>query len=263
MHHIHFDVTNSTNTQAAALAKQYADQPLLVTAGAQTAGRGRTGRPWHSPPGGAWFTVAWPTDSPLLHTAPAPVAVGLAVHDAVAEVLAAPAADRTGHNREQARHLTIKWPNDVLLNERKVAGILCEQGVQLASDRRTLLLGVGINANLDVTALGDDLRQSPIALRDVLGCTVQIDALIQSCAANIAEAMARLEAHGGLDSHAVQRINRLLAWRGRSITLQRGQAHIKGMLEGIDARGRALIDRNAYEAGEVQTLTPTIHQTHA
>ena len=60
MRRIHFEVTDSTNSQARLLAAAHPGERLLVTAAEQTAGRGRQGRQWISPRGGAWLTIAWP-----------------------------------------------------------------------------------------------------------------------------------------------------------------------------------------------------------
>jgi BirA family biotin operon repressor/biotin-[acetyl-CoA-carboxylase] ligase len=111
------------------VAAQGAPAGTVVLAEAQTAGRGRDGRTWQSPAGGVWLGV-------LLRPARAElgvmsVRVGLAVADAVDTLLGRP-------------ETRLKWPNDVLLGERKLAGILCEGRWQGATVQ-WLAVGVGVN----------------------------------------------------------------------------------------------------------------------
>ena len=121
----------------------------MVLAESQTAGRGRDGRTWRSAPGGVWLGL-------LLHPAGADaptiaIRAGLVLADALDAVLGRAAAQ-------------LKWPNDVLLDGRKLAGILCEarwQGEAL----QWLALGVGVNVVNEIPA---ELRDGAIALREVV-----------------------------------------------------------------------------------------------
>jgi BirA family biotin operon repressor/biotin-[acetyl-CoA-carboxylase] ligase len=122
-----YDAVDSTNNIAAGLAQDPANAGTAVLAGEQTAGRGQFGRTWQSPPGlGVWLSVVLspPADlrRPVLLTAWAAVAV------------ADTARELTG------RPTRIKWPNDVLLAERKVCGILIEQ-------TQGTVVGIGLNVN--------------------------------------------------------------------------------------------------------------------
>jgi BirA family biotin operon repressor/biotin-[acetyl-CoA-carboxylase] ligase len=129
---LHLRETTSTNERARELAMEGAPHGTLVTAGVQTAGRGRQGRTWTAPPGTALLLslVLRELDALL------PLRCGLAVAD-----LAGPEA-------------RVKWPNDVLVADRKVAGILVEGRPQ----EGWTVVGIGVNAALDVAALPEDLR---------------------------------------------------------------------------------------------------------
>jgi BirA family biotin operon repressor/biotin-[acetyl-CoA-carboxylase] ligase len=121
----------STNDRALELALAGAGGTAVVIANEQTAGRGRRGARWHSPPGsGLWMSVVLPMARPLPH---ASLLVGLAV----AEAIEAVATDvRVG----------IKWPNDLLIRGGKVGGILCE------SSGAAVVAGIGVNvASLGTT----------------------------------------------------------------------------------------------------------------
>jgi BirA family biotin operon repressor/biotin-[acetyl-CoA-carboxylase] ligase len=129
---VHFRAIGSTNDHARALAAAGAPHGTLVTAGVQLAGRGRQGRTWTAPPGTALLLSLVVRDAdPLL-----PLRAGLAVAD-----LAGPDA-------------RVKWPNDVLVDGLKVAGVLVEGRPQ----ERWAVVGIGVNAALDLASLPDELR---------------------------------------------------------------------------------------------------------
>ncbi len=141
-----------------ALGHAGAPEGSLVLAESQTAGRGRDGRTWQSPAGGIWLALLLRPRTAALGIVS--IRAGLVLADVVDELLGAP----------QAR---VKWPNDVLLHDRKLAGVLCEgrwQGDALQ------WLGVGIGMNV-VNPLPPALRDSAIALGEVLPGIRRLDVL--------------------------------------------------------------------------------------
>jgi len=135
---VHLRETASTNDRARALAAAGAPHGTLVTAGVQTAGRGRQGRAWMAPPGCALLcSLLLRAYDPLL-----PLRGGLAV------------ADLAG-----SRAL-VKWPNDVLVDGRKLAGILVEARPQDG----WAVLGIGVNAAVDLGALPPGVRERAATL---------------------------------------------------------------------------------------------------
>ena len=144
---LHLRSTGSTNERARDLALAGAPHGTVVTAGEQTAGRGRQGRGWSTPPGHARSRCRWCIRDP---TRCCSLRAGLAVAD-----LAGPAAQ-------------VKWPNDVLLDGRKVAGVLVEGRPQ----EGWAVLGIGVNAALDLARAaggaarhGRDARARPARAR--------------------------------------------------------------------------------------------------
>jgi BirA family transcriptional regulator, biotin operon repressor / biotin---[acetyl-CoA-carboxylase] ligase len=130
--HRHLRETTSTNELARALATDEAPHGTLVTTDHQTAGRGRQGRTWTAPPRSSLLlSLVLREADPLL-----PLRAGLAV------------ADLAGGTA------SVKWPNDVLLDGRKVAGILVEGRPQ----EGWTVLGIGVNAALDLAAMPEELR---------------------------------------------------------------------------------------------------------
>ena len=123
----HYDSIGSTNDEAMRLAREGAVHGTVVHADEQTAGRGRLSRRWLSPPGNLYLSIVLRPDVPAARSAEIGLVAALAVADAVDALL------------PQQVRATLKWPNDVLVRDGKIAGILLEQ----ADD--TLILGIGLN----------------------------------------------------------------------------------------------------------------------
>ncbi len=138
--HVHHRVTDSTNERAKQLAAAGAPHGTLVTADEQTAGRGRQGRQWVAPPGRALLM------SVVLHADDRTPLVPLAA--AVAVCHAFPQADG------------IKWPNDVWVDGRKLAGILIETRTQ----ERWAVIGVGMNLSIAPDEFPPELRETAVSL---------------------------------------------------------------------------------------------------
>jgi len=123
----------STNEEAAARARQGERGPLWITAEAQTAGRGRLGRSWNSPPGNLYASLLMSDPAPFDRAPELAFVAALAVRDAI--VAEAPAL---------APRLGFKWPNDLLLEGEKCAGILLEGAVSPGTSL-AVVIGVGVN----------------------------------------------------------------------------------------------------------------------
>ena len=221
---VHLRRTGSTNERAKEIARGGAPHGTLVTAAEQTAGRGRDGRRWHAPAGRALLASLVLRDAPPL----LPIAAALAV----AEV-AAGAARGT---------LSLKWPNDVLLDGRKLAGIL----VEARPAERWAVLGIGLNVAVAITEL-------PAELGDRAATLGLAPAAIEPLLAALLEALARR-----LGAPAPELI---AAFRERDALLERRVrfAGGDGIGAGIDERGRLLVRATdgallALDSGEVRLL---------
>ena len=122
----------STNAEALGLARCGERGPLWITAQQQTAGRGRRGGAWSSPPGNLYATLLLRDPAPSEHAPELSFVTALALHDAIGEC--APAL---------RNELTLKWPNDLLLGGAKVAGILIES--ERVDEKLSVVIGVGVN----------------------------------------------------------------------------------------------------------------------
>ena len=127
------ETVGSTNDEALRLAAEGAEDGTLVWAREQTGGRGRQGRSWSSPPGNLYFSMVLRPECAPAEAAQLGFVAGLALGEAIGSV-APPLIE-----------VTYKWPNDLLLNERKAAGILLESRSSPDGTLECLILGVGVN----------------------------------------------------------------------------------------------------------------------
>lgn len=143
----HYERVGSTMDVIHALAEQGAEAGTVVVAGEQLEGRGSRGRPWHSPPGGLWLSVLFRP----------PAAEGIEIISLRVGLAVAQCLDRFAPAK-----VRLKWPNDLILDERKLGGILCEarwQGAVLG----WVAAGVGLNVRNQIP---DDLRGVAVSLAD-------------------------------------------------------------------------------------------------
>ena len=145
----HFAVVDSTNDIAKKLAKDGASEGTVVTADMQERGRGRFGRNWSSPSGGIWLSVILRPDtgSERAPLSLLPLVAGSAVANAL--------------NGLYGINAHVRWPNDVLIDEKKVSGILTE----IDTDENFVVVGIGINANIDLNALPAEVRNTATTLK--------------------------------------------------------------------------------------------------
>jgi BirA family biotin operon repressor/biotin-[acetyl-CoA-carboxylase] ligase len=204
-------VTASTNDDAKRAAQDGAPSGAAFIADAQTKGRGRLGRSWHSPAGEnlyASFVLR-----PALDPKVAPLvtlAAGLAVADAIAPCVA--------HAR-----VALKWPNDVLIDDCKVAGILSE--AQLGTDDAWIVVGIGINVH--ARSFPDHLRGLATSLALSGATMLDRGALFVEVAAALSR---RLDAlHTGDSSSMVEAFVARDALAGRAITVDGSPALALGI----------------------------------
>ena len=213
-----FESVGSTNTVAREMAAAGAPDGTAVIAEGQSRGRGRLGRGWVSPPGrNLYLSVVLRAGLPVDRLPQISLLAGVATCDAVREWHAA----------------TIKWPNDVLVDGRKVAGILAETegGAQV----RSVVLGVGVNLNSVLDDFPEELRDKAGSLRLATGVPVD-----------------RVRFAARLLGHLEHRVEQLLAagfapiaaaWRersdliGRTIRVQEPGSEVRGEVLGLDADG--------------------------
>lgn len=234
-----YKVLESTNLQAKLDAEKGAPQGTLIVADMQTAGRGRRGRAWSSPPGkNVYFTlILKPEIEPDKASMLTPV-MGLAVAEGIRRTCNAEAM--------------IKWPNDIVIDGKKVCGMLAELSVE-RDFIHYVVIGVGINVGQQ--AFPEEIAQTAVCLQDVCGVKVSRAEL----AANVMQAFeehydAFLE-RGDL-SALKPRYERLLVNNGRQVRVLDPGGEFQGIARGIDRFGELLVERTdgsvvSVYAGEV------------
>lgn len=217
--------------EAARLAPHLAG-PAWIEAGEQTAARGRRGRPWAHPPGNLAATLVFRPATFHPGAGPADLALysfvaALALDEALARLIG------------PAGHLAIKWPNDVLLNGGKVAGILLEsvgQGGQVAS------LAIGIGVNLIAAPPLETVEPGavpPVCVAGETGITLTPGELMPPLAMAFDRYASQFRIHGfaALREAWLSRAARL----GERIVARTGTERHEGVLEGIDLTGAMLL----------------------
>lgn len=234
------DEVDSTNAEAARRAER-GEGPVWILAGFQTQGRGRRGRAWVSPPGNFHATLL---DRPAMPPGTAALlsfAAALALADALAALTGA--GDR----------LALKWPNDVLLDGGKVAGILLESAGPVG---RVGHLAVGIGVNLIAApepAAVEPGAVPPVSVLAATGRRIAPVALLDALAPAYARWSGRLAAEGFAPLRAawLARAARL----GETIRARTGQAEVTGRFETVDEAGALVLEtaagRRAIPAAEV------------
>ena len=153
----------------------------------------------------------------------------------------------------------MKWPNDILLDDQKVAGILCEQRLGGGVHADMLIIGVGVNVNFDHALFPSDLRHPATTLAAALDKPLTVDAVVDKVVEHLAAALNAFEAEGLTDSLLTE-LRESLAYVGavRSWTGPRGT--VQGRVAGLDDAGRLLLDtqagRIACDTGEFALSRP-------
>lgn len=238
------EVTGSTNDDARQAASLGAPAGAAFLADAQTKGRGRGEHTWHSPPGeNLYLSLIARPRVPAQSVAPVALAIGVAVAEVIeARLSAAPV---------EAGPVQIKWPNDVLVGGRKIAGVLVE-GQLRGAEVVSLVVGVGVNVKTRAFPEQIAARATSLAL---LGC-LDLDraTLAAELLAALGAAVARFEQERLAGFAAA--LARRDALFGRPVQV----GAVAGVAAGIDAEGRLLIRGEGGEttpvfSGEARVLS--------
>ncbi len=238
--------TGSTNADLLEAALAGGESGAVLVADHQREGRGRQRRTWHDEPGAALLvSVLLRPPTELADRVPLiPLVAGLAIHDAVAEVV--------GHEA-----VGLKWPNDVLApghDERKLAGILAEL---VTTDRgAAVVVGTGLNLGRTPTRPGA-VAPHAISLAEIAGGSVDRDRVLEDYLVAFDRWLARLEQDQPIIDHYRQRCLTI----GRDVEMSVGQISHRGRVTGISDTGSLIL---ATDQGERLELSAgeTHHRRH-
>ncbi len=233
--HIAYETLGSTNAEALALARAGECGPLWITALSQSAGRGRRGSAWTSPPGNLYATLLIAEPSAPEHAPQLSFVTALALHDAVAEC-----APQLGPM------LKVKWPNDLLLGLAKVAGILIEGESEPAF---SVAIGIGVNC-----AAHPDDTAYPATDFAAAGAAVTPDIVFAALSAAMPRRLAQWRSGEGFSGIRADWLKRA-AGLGQDIRVRLAERELSGRFQGLDDVGRLLVQQpeglTTVTAGEV------------
>lgn len=231
-----YESIGSTNDQAKQLLGAY-NAPLAVFAEHQTQGKGRRGREWVSPfAQNLYLSFVWPVTEGLNQIDGLSLLVGVAVAKAI--------------KRLSGIDAQLKWPNDVLIGGRKVAGILLE----LIGDPVELChVVIGIGVNLNMLDSFDSIDQEWTSLGKEMGGTVSRELFAKTVLEELARYLERQKDHGFSSTRAEW--NELHAWQGANVNLHIGTNILSGQIVGIGDKGEICLlvegEERKYLGGEL------------
>lgn len=230
-----FEQTTSTNDVIEKLARDGVREGVVVFAESQTKGRGRLGRKWISPTRkGLWFSILLRPDLRPQETTQLTVASATALRRAI-----------VAQTRLQSE---IKWPNDILLGGKKVAGVLTELSAELDKVRH-IILGIGIDVNLDADEFLADLRKTATSLKIEAGEVISRAELAASILRELDFEYARI--CDGKFSAIADEWESHCATIGKNVVVHLGDRKIRGRAESLDGGGALLLRT---EHGRLETI---------
>jgi BirA family biotin operon repressor/biotin-[acetyl-CoA-carboxylase] ligase len=216
---VYKDVVRSTQTLARTFADEGLDDGLVVVAESQTSGRGRLGREWVSDRGGLWFSVGLtPKTSPDFVQVFSYMA-SLSVREAIEEMVSVKP--------------WLKWPNDVFVRGRKVCGVLTEVAATV-DEIRYVLLGIGVNANNDVSSIQRG-GYAAASAKDFTGARVDRGKLLVSILKGIDARYAKSRSDGF--GTVIEEYRAVCSTIGRRVRVSFSDGLLEGTATGIDERG--------------------------
>ena len=236
VHYVHFEEIDSTNTWAKTHFDELNPQMLTcITAGRQTAGHGRYGRAWASKKGNLHLTLAFslPLNSPLLPH--------------LAQILTFAlwqCLEKEGLSPQ------IKWPNDLLIDGKKLSGVLVEA---FPHEQATgLALGIGVNVNAPI-----EIEQETTSLFETTGKRWHLDELRDRIIERFQANFQLLQEEGFPPFKAA--MERCLAYKGEKISCHLGEKTVEGILEGLSQEGALIVQSedgttHIFSSGEITHL---------
>jgi len=232
------ETVDSTNTYARKLVKRGFGEGIVIIADHQTEGRGRFGKKWHSPPGtGAWMSVILNPVGNKNSLININYICALSVVEAIYNLIYVKGE--------------IKWPNDILINKKKVGGILSEL-VKFEDKKEFIIAGIGININQSYEDFPSDLREIAISLKIISGIELEREKII----INILQLLEKYYLLS-FENRTDFIFKEWLKWCttiGKKIRIATSEKYFEGVAESIKPDGKLLL-RNSLN--EIKEVTPS------
>lgn len=231
--------TRSTNEVAMALTRRGSGNGTVVVADEQTRGRGRNGQPWHSTKDGSLtFSLVMRPSLATVDLLRLPLIVGVALYEALVPHVKA--------------SLRIKWPNDLICDGKKLAGILAESRY-MGADLEAAVIGIGLNLNVEQAP--DEIRALAIGLNEAGAEPASKEVWLARILAKLEAELRRFKREGF--GPALGRLRELDALIGSTLQVH----NLRGVARGIDATGALLIEDewrkiHAITSGSLEVMSP-------
>jgi BirA family biotin operon repressor/biotin-[acetyl-CoA-carboxylase] ligase len=229
----------STSTEAKTLLTQGEAEGTIVLAHTQTAGRGRKDRPWLSPVGGLYFSIILKT---RLGNENAPL-MGLLCACAVRRALHA-----LGVN------VQVKWPNDILVDDKKIAGILSE-AVSIDNETTGIVIGIGVNQNCPISEMPEGLQWLATSIVDEIGKETSNESLLCDIVNEIDSLLKVVEINSSF-SAVVEEWRKTSSTLGRFVRVYEDGKATDGVARDIDEDGSLIVET---DDGLVRVLLGDVH----
>ncbi|MDI6723519.1 MAG: biotin--[acetyl-CoA-carboxylase] ligase [Methanobacterium sp.] len=221
----YFREVDSTNEVAKRLAQEGAAEGVVVIAESQKRGRGRRGKPWISPLGGAWMSIILRPDTLPINAPQLTFTAGVAAADTIKE--------------EYGLDVGIKWPNDILIENKKVCGILTEISTAIDSIDY-IIAGIGIDANVDLDLLPPELRENTTSLKNELEKDISRMILVRKFLENFEEMYN--EFNKGNFRNILNRWRKYSKTIGSKVEVRTGTKIVKGEAVGVNSEGALILE---------------------
>jgi BirA family biotin operon repressor/biotin-[acetyl-CoA-carboxylase] ligase len=214
------DAIGSTNTEGLSRARAGERGPLWITATSQSEGRGRRGRPWASEPGNLYASLLLTDPGPPTQLPELSFVVGLALHDAIARRIPG-----------LSGRLSLKWPNDLLIDRHKCAGILIE------AEGSSVVIGIGVNCLSHPQ--GTDFPATDLA---AAGVRASADTVFAALSGAMVGRLSQWQRGAGFAAVRTDWLARA-AGLGKPIKVRLADREVEGRFETIDETGRLILRR--------------------
>jgi BirA family biotin operon repressor/biotin-[acetyl-CoA-carboxylase] ligase len=221
-----FPIVDSTNGSAFEAAEAGAPDGTVIVADAQRAGRGRLGRHWNSPTGcNLYLSILLRGPFQQTVVAGLPFLAAVSTRDAVGDVV----------GKTPGLIVQIKWPNDLIINDRKAGGILVEAR-STSVETLAAVVGIGLNVNWPSSAMPDELKETATSLEQELGRTVDRSALFTAVLTQFDHGYGRLCGEGA--TWLIDEWSRSCLTLGRTVTVETSSGPLTGLAEAVEPGGR-------------------------
>jgi BirA family biotin operon repressor/biotin-[acetyl-CoA-carboxylase] ligase len=230
-----YQTVGSTNTVAADLAEKAEDGTVIIS-DSQKKGRGRLGRSWSSPPGKNIYMSI--TMKPQLDT-----------QDATLLTIMSAVSCATALRNFTGLQVAIKWPNDLMVSEKKLGGILTEMKIE-QGEILYAIIGIGINVNIDINEFPEDLRKIATSLKHETGRPYSRTDIIARVLNETDTWYHVLQEYGSMP--VLSEWKRLASILGKEVLITAGKETLTGVAESVDDRGMLLL---RLQSGELKRIS--------